>query len=314
MQSVLPPVAVRLPVPDLSRWRAGNTGVPGVWSFAAAQAGPHLVLTALVHGNEIAGATVLARWLAACIRPRCGRLSLVFANLAAFDRFDPADPTASRFVEEDLNRVWAATLLGGARRSVELDRARALLPVLVEADVLLDLHTMLWPSDPLFIAGPGEAAPALARALGAPPLVVCDEGHAAGMRLIDHPHFAAGGTSLLVESGPHWEPETVRRMEDTAARLVRHLGMAAEDAALPQGAPLPPGRVARVTRTVTAQSADFAFLRDFRGGEAIAMRNTLIALDGEAEVRTPHDDCLLVMPSPRVLRGHTAVRLARFDP
>jgi hypothetical protein len=68
-----------------------------------------------------------------------------------------------------------------------------------------------------------------------------------------------------------------------------------------------------VTRTVTAQSAEFVFLRDFRGGEVIPRRNTLIALDGEAELRTPHDDCLLVMPSPRAMRGHTAVRLARFE-
>jgi hypothetical protein len=89
--------------------------------------------------------------------------------------------------------------------------------------------------------------------------------------------------------------------------------MAAEDAKLPPEAPLPPGRVARVTRTVTAQTADFAFLRGFRGGEVIARRNTLIALDGEQELRTPHDDCLLVMPSPWAMRGHTAVRLAKFE-
>ena len=44
----------------------------------------------------------------------------------------------------------------------------------------------------------------------------------------------------------------------------------------------------------------------------IPRRNTLIALDGPTEVRTPHDDCLLVMPSLRPSRGHTAVRLGRF--
>ena len=40
--------------------------------------------------------------------------------------------------------------------------------------------------------------------------------------------------------------------------------------------------------------------------------HTLIANDGGKEVRTPHDQCLLVMPSLRPSRGHTAVRLARF--
>ncbi len=63
---------------------------------------------------------------------------------------------------------------------------------------------------------------------------------------------------------------------------------------------------------VTASTSDFAFVRAFRGGQVIRARNTLIALDGTAEIRTPHDDCMLVMPSLRPSRGHTAVRLARF--
>ena len=42
-------------------------------------------------------------------------------------------------------------------------------------------------------------------------------------------------------------------------------------------------------------------------------RDTLIAMDGETEIRTPHDNCLLVMPSLRPSRGHTAVRLGRFE-
>lgn len=310
----LPGLEVRLPLPDLAPWRAGNTGIEGVWSFAAPARGPHLLVTALVHGNEIAGGLLLARWLAAGIRPRRGRLTLCFANLRAFDRFDADDPTASRFLDEDLNRIWADALLGGTRRSSELDRARELLPVVREADVLLDLHSMLWPSDPLLIAGPGQAARELGRALATPAVTVSDEGHAAGMRLIDHARFRSGATALLVEAGPHWQPETLAQMERTAARMLRHLGMAEPGADLPADVAPPPGRLARVTRTVTAQTAHFVFLRSFRGGEVIPRRNTLIALDGEQELRTPHDDCLLVMPSPRAMRGHTAVRLARFEP
>jgi succinylglutamate desuccinylase len=309
----MPRLEVRVPVPELGPWRAGNTGIEGVWTQSAAEPGPHLVMTALVHGNEISGALLLARWLRDRIRPRRGTLTCCFANLAAFDRFDAADPTASRFLDEDLNRVWAPALLAGSRRSSELDRARVLLPTLQRADVLLDLHSMLWPSDPLYIAGPGAAARDLACAIGTPPVVVSDEGHAAGMRLIDHPHFATGAMAILVEAGPHWQPETLAQMERTAAGLLRRLGMAEDGAALPPEEALPPGRLARVTRTVTAQTPDFAFLREFRGGEVIPRRNTLIALDGETELRTPHDDCLLVMPSPRVMRGHTAVRLARFE-
>jgi hypothetical protein len=71
-------------------------------------------------------------------------------------------------------------------------------------------------------------------------------------------------------------------------------------------------RLAEVTIAVTAATAGFTFVQPFRGGDVIAARNTLIAVDGTAEIRTPYDDCLLVMPSLRPSRGHTAVRLARF--
>ena len=67
-----------------------------------------------------------------------------------------------------------------------------------------------------------------------------------------------------------------------------------------------------MTTTVTAATAGFAFVQPWRGGDVVARRNTLIALDGNAEIRTAYDDCLLVMPSLRTSRGHTAVRLARL--
>jgi len=38
---------------------------------------------------------------------------------------------------------------------------------------------------------------------------------------------------------------------------------------------------------------------------------TLLGHDGERPVVTPHDDCMLVMPSKRLWTGQTAVRLAR---
>ena len=79
-------------------WLAGNSGLPGFWTLASTQPGPHTAITALVHGNEIAGALVLIRLLSLGITPLRGRLSLGFANLDAFARFDPANPTAVRWL------------------------------------------------------------------------------------------------------------------------------------------------------------------------------------------------------------------------
>ncbi|MBS7809984.1 M14 family metallopeptidase [Roseococcus pinisoli] len=297
---------MRLAAPDLRRWWAGNV-VPGVWSFDSGLPGLHVCLVALTHGNEIAGAVVLDRLLQEGLRPSRGRLTLIFANLDAFSRFEPDDPTSSRFLEEDLNRIWDPETLEGPRRSSEIRRARALRPVLDSADVVLDLHSMLWPSDPLFLAGTSEASIPLGVSLGEPPLVVADQGHKAGQRLIDHV-AARGGRSLILEAGWHWEPETVVRMEKAARRLLSVTGVV-------PGAllPLPAPRVARVTQSVTVRGKDFTFVQPWRGGAIIPEAGTLIARDGTEEIRTPHADCLMVMPMLLAPPGQTAVRLARID-
>ncbi len=309
--AAIPHFAVDLAAPDLSRWAAGNTGLDGFWSFASPTPGPHVVLISLLHGNEVAGATVLARLLESGLRPARGRLTLGFANLEAFRRFDPAQPTASRFMDEDLNRVWDPAVLDGPRQSHELQRARAMRPIVDSADVLLDLHSMLWPSDPLILCGGSDRGRALAMAIGVPSLVVSDTGHLTGPRLIDYPRFldpALDCAACLVEAGQHWQTETVDVTSACVDGLLRHTGTLPAPAS---GQPSRP-RCAEVTMTITAATAGFAFVHPFRGGDVVARRNTVIALDGETEIRTPHDQCLLVMPSLRPSRGHTAVRLARF--
>ena len=306
-----PDFSVAVPTPDIAPWIAGNTGLPGFTTLEGAADGPHVVLVALTHGNETAGAAALDRMLRAGVRPMRGRLTLGFANLDAFQRFDPAQPTATRFLDEDLNRLWDLPTLEGSRSSRELERARAMRPVLEQADLLLDLHSMLWPSDPLILSGPAAKGRRLAAAIGTPPLVVADGGHLGGRRLIDFAPFAdpdSAQVAVLVEAGQHWQPDTVETTLACIDSLLRHAGM------LPPGAPSHGAavRCADVTMTVTAATAGFAFTRPFRGGEVIAAGDTLIATDGAAEVRTPYDDCLLVMPSLRPSRGHTAGRLARF--
>ncbi len=298
-----PGLPVRITAPDLRPWVEGNVA-RGAWSFQAELPGPHVAVMALNHGNEIAGAILLDRWLRAGMRPVAGRLSLVFANLDAYARFTADDPTASRFLEQDFNRIWDREWLDGPGRSSELRRARVLRPLLESADVVLDLHSMLWPSDPLLLVGT-TGSEGLALSLGVPPLVVSDPGHEAGRRLIDH-LGQQGRRGVLLEAGSHWEPETVALMERTAQRMLLACGL------LPGPLPAIPSRLARVTRAVTARDVDFAFIRPYRGGDVVPAAGTLVALDGEMEIRTPHDDCLLVMPSLRTAPGLTAVRFAKF--
>lgn len=303
---------VRIEAPDISQWLKGNTGVSGFITRDGDRPGPHVAVVALAHGNELAGAIILDRLLRQGLRPARGRLTFGFINLEALDRFDPRQPTLSRFVDEDINRVWDESVLDGARHSYELNRAREIRPLIDTVDVLLDLHSMLWPSDPLILCGGSDKGRRLAAGIGVPGLVVADHGHSGGRRLIDYTRFsdaASPGVASLVEAGRHWEPVTVETTLACVSGLLHYLGMAPPGLAPPRRTPQ---RMAEVTRTVTAATAGFAFVQPWRGGEIVARRNTLIAFDGEEEIRTPYDECLLVMPSLRPSRGHTAVRLARF--
>ncbi len=309
----------RLGVPDLARWRAGNTGIEGVWRFASGRAGPHVAITALMHGNEHCGAwavSALLELLHSGTSLQCGQLTLALCNLQAFDRFDACRPDASRFVEEDLNRQWSVDRLAGGG-SAERRRALELLPWLEHADCLLDLHSMHEDGSPLLLAGPLARHVAFARELGLGGHIVVDAGHADGVRLRDLGRFAqADGSacSLLVECGRHDNPWSRRVAEDAVDRLMRFTGLLSV-ADLPAGWRIdqPPARWAlEVSHAVVARSMDFRFAATFADLEMLPACATVIGYsDGEAVV-TPYADCVLVMPSLRQLRpGVTVVRLAR---
>ncbi|MFN3460583.1 MAG: succinylglutamate desuccinylase/aspartoacylase family protein, partial [Oceanibaculum sp.] len=184
---------VELAAPDISAYRAGNTGIDYATTFDSGKPGPHVMVNAVTHGNELCGAIAVDYLFRNDIRPLHGKLTLSFANVEAYLSFDPANPTASRFVEEDFNRIWSEEVLDGPRDSVELRRARQMRPLIDSVDYLLDIHSMQHPTAPLMLCGPLEKGIALARALKHPEIVVSDEGHAAGKRLRDYRFFGDPG-------------------------------------------------------------------------------------------------------------------------
>ena len=56
----------------------------------------------------------------------------------------------------------------------------------------------------------------------------------------------------------------------------------------------------------------FAFALPVHGLAVVPKAGTLLARDGDTDVRTPYDDCVLIMPTRRPKKGETAVRLGRF--
>ncbi|MBN3789589.1 M14 family metallopeptidase [Burkholderia sp. Ac-20353] len=318
--SAFVPYPIEVAFPDLAAHRAGNTGVDYVYRFASGVPGPNVMVNALTHGNEVCGAIVVDALLALGVRPRRGTLTLSFANVAGYVRFDPAQPDAARFVDQDFNRVWTPAVLDDLSvRSAELDRARALRPFVDAADSLLDLHSMHERSAPLIVAGPLDKGVELARRVGAPATVIRDAGHPEGTRMRDYAAFGDPDSpkcAILVECGQHWEARAVDVARDCTARFLVASGVV-DTADLPADwfLPLPDTmRVVQVTEPVVATSYAFRFAGDYTGLEHFAEAGTVIGWSNDVPVVTPYPDCVLVMPSLRQLRpGVTVVRLGRLE-
>lgn len=310
---------IEIAPPDIAGFRQGNTGVDYVHMLDSGKPGPTVMVQALTHGNEFCGALALEHLLRSELRPTQGRLIVAFANVAAYARFDFDDPDASRYIDEDYNRVWADDVLFGPRDSAELRRARELRPFVDAADFLLDLHSMHEPGAPIMVCGTIDKHVALARKVGMPADLLLDTGHPAGVRMRDRGAFndpASPKAALLIECGQHWERAAKDVAIDTVLRFLAAVGTLPTDAVAPHlSLPLPARqRVVRVTEPVVAQSMNFEFLLPIEGLGVVREAGTPIARDGDRTWVAPYADTVLVMPSLRHLRpGNTQVRLGRYE-
>ncbi|HEU4353819.1 MAG TPA: M14 family metallopeptidase [Burkholderiales bacterium] len=310
---------IEIKPPNISRYRSGNTGVDYVHVMDSGKPGPNVMVQALTHGNEFSGAIALDYLFGEKVKPLKGKLTLGFANVAAFERFDFSDPDRSRCIDEDYNRLWADAVLLGPRDSAELRRARELRPFVDAADYLLDLHTMTEPCRPIMVCGMLDKGAEFARRVGVPADLLIDTGHPAGLRMRDRGGFgdpASPKNALLIEAGQHWEKSSVDVAIDTMLRFLRVTGLLDEAFVKSRLRLTPPAKqcVVRVTEPITALSTRFRFAQPWKGLEVLPKAGTVVAMDGDRIWRTPYDRCVLVMPSTaHVKPGNTMVRLGRYD-
>lgn len=313
------PYPVVLTPPDLTPFKTGNTGVDYITTFNSGVAGPHVMVNAITHGNELCGAIALVRLFELGVRPTRGKLSLSFANIAAFHQFDRAKPHASRYVEEDFNRVWSPAVLDGPRQSVELTRARAMRPIIDTVDYLLDIHSMHDPHGPVMISGNLDKGIALSKDVGVPEFVVADKGHANGVRMRDYGGFGDATShkaAILVECGQHWESAAATLAWQCTWRFLRALDVVDRDLANEQmdAAAVPPQKLVRISEAIIAQSMDFKFAKGLCGLSVLPKKGDVIAYDNGVAVTAPYDDCVLVMPTlVHVKPGLTAVRIGQLE-
>ena len=312
-KTALPSYPIEVGHPDISHLKNGNTGVDYVHRLTSGAPGPVILLNALMHGNEYSGAVVLSNLLKKGLKPTCGTWILSFSNVAAFQTFDPKDPDKSRFLDMDMNRVWTEEKLSAKSDIREVKRARNLIPFIKEADFFLDLHSMHEACEPMMVTGTTQRAYEFAKRMGYPRVLMRDEGHADGKRLIDYGDFVnpeKAAIGLLIEAGHHWSVKSVENSEHTLYRFLATTGTLSNHSIPPQYQEKVSQVEVIVSNRCVAQTQDVQFAQNWLGMEVIKEKETIIASDSGEPVKTPFSNCVLVMPSLRhVMPGVTFVRL-----
>lgn len=308
----LPPIEV-LPR-DLSQWEQGNTGTPFVHRFDSGIDGPCTMVVGLTHGNEFCGAEALHWALSEGLRPVRGSLIVAFSNVAAYRSFDKARPLDSRFLDRDMNRVWRDDWLAN-EKTREADRARELLPFVLEADYLLDIHSTSFAVRPFYVGAMHARARDLAAKIGFPRSLLLADGGFDGRTLIEHGEFAdpAGRrTALVVECGAHFLRASVEVAKATLLDFLAVTGTIDADWAAPRRPAVPeaePGTY-EITEVYVAKTDELSFAAPFIGFEEVE-EGALIARDGPTEIRAPYPRCTILFPKAQPMKGREFVTLAR---
>lgn len=307
---------------DVSPYRRGNTGVDYCHRIDSGVPGPTVLINGLSKGDEVCGMAAVTALLDRPPRLARGSLVLCLANVAAYERFDPADPIAAKFIDRNFNRVWRDDLLDDAHaHGVEVERARAMRPLVVGADIVLDVMSnchwrnddAAWCDPPLlaFIDKP-EARKIAARIPDPRHHIACARSPGGGM-LYEYGNLsrpASPAVGLLSESGPHLSAHA----RDTGLRAAWHVlaaaGLIDAEAAVENapvasvGAPILYDRM----MVPVAKTDRFRWAGDFRGHEAFS-QGDIIAWDGDEPLRAPYDDCVLIAVAPTVPKGTGAGHL-----
>jgi len=148
-------------------------------------------------------------------------------------------------------------------------------------------------------------------------MVVSDSGHKAGRRMRDYEGFAnpeSPKNAMLIECGQHWEVSSSELAIAAAWRFLSMTVVISEETAVPHlsAHPQVKQKFVEVSGPYTIKTDSFRFVERYVGLEVIPAAGTIIGYDGEEALKTPYENCVLIMPSRRQLPGDTAVRFGKF--
>jgi predicted deacylase len=318
MKAAFPKSLIEISHKDLSPYRKSNTGVDYVHTFDSGRTGPHVMINALTRGNELCSMAALCHLLDNNLQPTRGKLTLSFANVAAYETFNPDNPAASMFLDVNLNRVWSDDILDGNGSAREIARAREMRPIVREVDAVLDLlsNPVLrdphgWVEPPLLAYPAKESARQIATAMKFPLHQIETRPSAIGDvhsgLLYEYGNFSdpsSAAVGLLAECGPHFSRRAENTALNVALRFLNACGVVEKEIPPAFGVSTGDEKIRRYTDLLTPLAATdaFQFVGDFRGYETFS-KGDLVAMDGDQELRAPYDNCVLIVVASDIKKG-----------
>ncbi len=284
-------------------------------------AGPRLIITGAVHGNETCGTRAIRRVMAEL---DAGTRVIVRGGVTFVPVCNPlAYQLGRRAGDRNLNRALAPT---PQPRAYEDHIANWLCPLLAAHDGLLDLHSFQAQGQAFVMVGPldngGEIEPfsqaaaeeSLVRVLGVGRAVdgwlgtyadgvarrqatALAEGVASGT-LDQHPRYgvgtteymrAQGGWALTLECGQHDDPHAPEVGYQAIINTLAHVGLI--DAAKPTPAAVI--EALSLHQVIDKQHADDSFARPWQSFDAVRQGELIGTRANGAEVRAPGDGRLM---------------------
>jgi len=294
--------------------------------------GPTLIVIGGIHGNEPAGIIAARRILDRLGQDRpepfAGRIVALAGNLTALDHED----RHLRYVDTDLNRIWAPDSVHQARQSPESQRSTEQREMLELLDVIeteragahgsvyvLDLHSVSSDSPPFVFVEDSLPARRLAMRFEIP-IILGFEEELAGL-LVDYCTNTLGLTSLLIEGGLHDDPQTADALEHAIRIALDAIGAWPIDRAYDGPSP----RIAldrssrghgRLVYDVRYRYAimheHFRIDPHLHAFDPVRREQTVIAIDGDRPVTAPiHGLLFLPNRQPRALPGDDGFFIVR---
>lgn len=278
-----------------------GVGIPYSWRCQGAEEGPTITILGGVHGNETVGVEIVKNLLVKMLQGKVkkGVLQVALGNIEAIKQ-------GTRFVEVDMNRSFGHP----KGKSVDVVRANQLKTLLVDTDVLIDIHATIKPSKPFIgCPNPEHKLGWLIPYMGITTLVTGQE-YVSLTNPTDSDAFvaAAGGLGITIEAGWLEDPNILQIQKNITDTLIM-LGIFEGDKS----------KIKPVEQEVwdaymkVYPSEGFEFTKEWRNFEEIPA-GTLIATDpnGKGDIIIPEDSIILFPKSKaNIVIGNEACIIAR---